>query len=158
MTPSRLLTYPNPLGFQQSTEIRRRRNPKRRAEDGNRATFLDLISANLPFLLRFAYGFFAIGIAGVLGVLVAPVLDPRGQRLASALLFHRRKRSDFVIHPLHLSHLFACHIINHLLVCMFFTFLQGKIYWLFGWEYRKPERVPPSCPYKPASQKIVDVS
>ncbi|RZS27087.1 hypothetical protein BHM03_00060524, partial [Ensete ventricosum] len=69
----------------------------------------------------------------VLGVLVAPVLDPRGQRLASALLFHRRKRSDFVIHP-------------------------GKIYWLFGWEYRKPERVPPSCPYKPASQKIVDVS
>lgn len=36
--------------------------------------------------------------------------------------------------------------------------MQGKIYRLFGWEYRKPERVPPTCPYKPAAQKNIEVS
>ncbi|CAD5188852.1 unnamed protein product [Musa acuminata subsp. malaccensis] len=41
---------------------------------------------------------------------------------------------------------------------LLFYFIVGKIYWLFGWEYRKPERVPPSCPYKPAVKKIVDGS
>lgn len=29
----------------------------------------------------------------------------------------------------------------------------SKVYRLFGWEYRRPERVPPACPYKPAAQK-----
>ncbi|CAI0469225.1 unnamed protein product [Linum tenue] len=24
---------------------------------------------------------------------------------------------------------------------------------MFGWEYRKPERAPPACPYKPAARK-----
>ncbi|OAY81122.1 hypothetical protein ACMD2_06752 [Ananas comosus] len=33
---------------------------------------------------------------------------------------------------------------------------RGKIYRLFGWEYRKPERVPPTCPYKPAAQKNIE--
>lgn len=30
---------------------------------------------------------------------------------------------------------------------------MGKVYRLFGWEYRKPEIAPPACPYKPAAQK-----
>ncbi|KAJ0966656.1 hypothetical protein J5N97_023573 [Dioscorea zingiberensis] len=34
-------------------------------------------------------------------------------------------------------------------------FILAKVYGLFGWEYRKPERVPPACPYKPASNKNV---
>ncbi|MBA0625213.1 hypothetical protein Godav_010440 [Gossypium davidsonii] len=29
---------------------------------------------------------------------------------------------------------------------------MGKIYRLLGWEYRKPERAPPACPYKPAAK------
>ncbi|XP_073102120.1 uncharacterized protein [Elaeis guineensis] len=32
-------------------------------------------------------------------------------------------------------------------------FILGKVYRLFGWEYRKPERVPPACPYKPVKEK-----
>ncbi|XP_039134552.1 uncharacterized protein LOC120271934 [Dioscorea cayenensis subsp. rotundata] len=32
-------------------------------------------------------------------------------------------------------------------------FILTKVYGLFGWEYRKPERVPPACPYRPASNK-----
>ncbi|KMZ58257.1 hypothetical protein ZOSMA_78G00250 [Zostera marina] len=30
-----------------------------------------------------------------------------------------------------------------------FYFIVGKVYHLLGWEYRKPERVPASCPYRP---------
>ncbi|KAK1261211.1 hypothetical protein QJS04_geneDACA002161 [Acorus gramineus] len=29
----------------------------------------------------------------------------------------------------------------------------SKVYRLFGWEYRKPERAPAACPYKPAVAK-----
>uniref|UniRef100_A0A0D9VMV7 DUF4408 domain-containing protein n=1 Tax=Leersia perrieri TaxID=77586 RepID=A0A0D9VMV7_9ORYZ len=29
--------------------------------------------------------------------------------------------------------------------------LLSKIYRLFGWEYRRPERAPPACPFKPAA-------
>ncbi|KAG6479233.1 hypothetical protein ZIOFF_062695 [Zingiber officinale] len=36
----------------------------------------------------------------------------------------------------------------------FIILLQGKIYSLFGWEYRKPARVPAACPYKPASKNV----
>ncbi|KAG6528582.1 hypothetical protein ZIOFF_010761 [Zingiber officinale] len=36
----------------------------------------------------------------------------------------------------------------------FIILLQGKIYRLFGWEYRKPARVPAACPYKPASKNV----
>ncbi|CAI0469224.1 unnamed protein product [Linum tenue] len=32
-------------------------------------------------------------------------------------------------------------------------FTRAKIYAMFGWEYRKPERAPPACPYKPAARK-----
>lgn len=35
---------------------------------------------------------------------------------------------------------------------------QGKIYGVFGWEYRKPERVPPACPYKPAAKKVSEMT
>ncbi|TKY62115.1 hypothetical protein E2542_SST11971 [Spatholobus suberectus] len=34
-----------------------------------------------------------------------------------------------------------------------FYYVMGKVYWLFGWEYRKPERVPPACPYKSAVKR-----
>ncbi|TVU27634.1 hypothetical protein EJB05_19129 [Eragrostis curvula] len=35
----------------------------------------------------------------------------------------------------------------------FLSLWQSKVYGLFGWEYRRPERVPPACPYKPAAKK-----
>ncbi|KAL6633284.1 hypothetical protein ACP70R_025955 [Stipagrostis hirtigluma subsp. patula] len=34
-----------------------------------------------------------------------------------------------------------------------FDLILSKVYRLFGWEYRRPERVPPACPYKPAAKK-----
>lgn len=43
------------------------------------------------------------------------------------------------------------------LICLL-AVIQSKVYRLFGWEYRRPERVPPACPYKPAAQKNDDVS
>ena len=46
--------------------------------------------------------------------------------------------------------LFLVPIVN-LLPILFYYFL-GKIYGLLGWEYRKPERVAPACPYKPAAK------
>lgn len=35
----------------------------------------------------------------------------------------------------------------------FWRLLQAKVYGFFGWEYRKPERAPPACPYKPSTAK-----
>ncbi|PIA29102.1 hypothetical protein AQUCO_06200001v1, partial [Aquilegia coerulea] len=43
--------------------------------------------------------------------------------------------------------LFFIPIINAL--PLLFDFLMGKLYLVMGWEYKKPERVPPACPYKP---------
>ncbi|XP_062221457.1 uncharacterized protein LOC133920877 [Phragmites australis] len=34
-----------------------------------------------------------------------------------------------------------------------FDLILRKVYQLLGWEYRRPERVPPACPYKPAAKK-----
>ncbi|KAG2662673.1 uncharacterized protein LOC120650461 [Panicum virgatum] len=34
-----------------------------------------------------------------------------------------------------------------------FDLILSKVYRLFGWEYRRPERAPPACPYKPAAKK-----
>ncbi|OEL38062.1 hypothetical protein BAE44_0000918, partial [Dichanthelium oligosanthes] len=34
-----------------------------------------------------------------------------------------------------------------------FDLILSKVYRLLGWEYRRPERVPPACPYKPAAKK-----
>ncbi|XP_027069109.1 uncharacterized protein LOC113774730 [Coffea eugenioides] len=47
--------------------------------------------------------------------------------------------------------LFLVPIVN--LLPLLFDFIMGKIYRLFGWEYRKPERAPPACPYKPSATK-----
>ncbi|XAR69149.1 hypothetical protein NMG60_11000633 [Bertholletia excelsa] len=47
--------------------------------------------------------------------------------------------------------LFLVPIVN--ILPLFFDFIMGKIYGLLGWEYRKPERAPPACPYKPAANK-----
>ncbi|KAI3917135.1 hypothetical protein MKX01_003584 [Papaver californicum] len=48
--------------------------------------------------------------------------------------------------------LFLIPIVN--LLPLLFDVLMARIYRLLGWEYRKPERVPPACPYKPsAAQK-----
>ncbi|KAF5192975.1 transmembrane protein [Thalictrum thalictroides] len=43
--------------------------------------------------------------------------------------------------------LFFIPIINAL--PLLFDFLMGKLYRVMGWEYKKPERVAPACPYKP---------
>ncbi|CAD5168334.1 unnamed protein product, partial [Musa acuminata subsp. malaccensis] len=52
--------------------------------------------------------------------------------------------------------LFLIPVVNAL--PLLFDVIVGKIYHLFGWEYRKPERVPPACPYKPASKKNGDLN
>ncbi|XP_010267218.1 PREDICTED: uncharacterized protein LOC104604536 [Nelumbo nucifera] len=51
--------------------------------------------------------------------------------------------------------LFLVPIVN--ILPLLFDFIMAKIYRLFGWEYRKPERVPPSCPYKPVTKKDAKV-
>ncbi|CAK8571650.1 unnamed protein product [Lathyrus sativus] len=48
--------------------------------------------------------------------------------------------------------LFLVPIVNFL--PLVFDFLMGKIYAVFGWEYRKPERAPPACPIKPSNKTI----
>jgi hypothetical protein len=48
--------------------------------------------------------------------------------------------------------IFLIPIVN--LLPLLFDLLMGKIYALFGKEYRRPERVPAACPYKPASKKV----
>ncbi|KAG8072975.1 hypothetical protein GUJ93_ZPchr0006g45584 [Zizania palustris] len=47
--------------------------------------------------------------------------------------------------------LFLIPVVNAL--PLLFHLVLGRIYQLFGWEYRRPERVPPACPYKPAAKK-----
>ncbi|PSS23693.1 Serine/threonine-protein phosphatase 2A activator 1 like, partial [Actinidia chinensis var. chinensis] len=47
--------------------------------------------------------------------------------------------------------LFLVPIIN--LLPILFYFIMGKVYRLFGWEYRKPVRATPACPYKPVANK-----
>ncbi|KAA8516580.1 hypothetical protein F0562_016914 [Nyssa sinensis] len=47
--------------------------------------------------------------------------------------------------------LFLVPIVN--ILPLLFYYIMGKVYGLFGWEYRKPERAPPACPYKPAANK-----
>ncbi|GAB4856608.1 hypothetical protein Ancab_014524 [Ancistrocladus abbreviatus] len=47
--------------------------------------------------------------------------------------------------------LFLIPVVNAL--PLLFDFLMAKVYWLFGWEYRKPERAPPACPYRPAASR-----
>ncbi|CAN6478315.1 unnamed protein product [Victoria cruziana] len=46
--------------------------------------------------------------------------------------------------------LFLVPIVN--ILPLLFDFLMARVYKLFGWEYRKPERAPPACPYRPSSQ------
>ncbi|KMT13196.1 hypothetical protein BVRB_4g086000 [Beta vulgaris subsp. vulgaris] len=43
--------------------------------------------------------------------------------------------------------LFLIPVVNAL--PLLFHILMARVYRLLGWEYRKPERVPPACPYKP---------
>ncbi|XP_059462229.1 uncharacterized protein LOC132191298 [Corylus avellana] len=46
--------------------------------------------------------------------------------------------------------LFLVPIVN--ILPLLFYYIMGKVYGILGWEYRKPERVPPACPYKPAAK------
>ncbi|KAK7392435.1 hypothetical protein VNO78_20874 [Psophocarpus tetragonolobus] len=48
--------------------------------------------------------------------------------------------------------LFLVPIVN--ILPLLFDFIMGKIYRVFGWEYRKPERAPPACPYKPPTNRV----
>ncbi|CAK9145985.1 unnamed protein product [Ilex paraguariensis] len=45
--------------------------------------------------------------------------------------------------------LFLVPIVN--ILPLLFDFIIGKVYRMLGWEYRKPERAPAACPYKPAA-------
>ncbi|XP_073157112.1 uncharacterized protein [Henckelia pumila] len=45
--------------------------------------------------------------------------------------------------------LFLVPIVN--LLPILFDYIMAKVYRLFGWEYRKPERAPPACPFKPSA-------
>ncbi|XP_073316952.1 uncharacterized protein [Primulina huaijiensis] len=45
--------------------------------------------------------------------------------------------------------LFLVPIVN--LLPILFDYIMAKIYRLFGWEFRKPERAPPACPYNPSA-------
>ncbi|XP_051114090.1 uncharacterized protein LOC127239805 [Andrographis paniculata] len=47
--------------------------------------------------------------------------------------------------------LFIVPIVN--LLPLIFDVIMAKVYRLFGWEYRKPERAPPACPMKPSASK-----
>uniref|UniRef100_A0A2N9INM9 Transmembrane protein n=1 Tax=Fagus sylvatica TaxID=28930 RepID=A0A2N9INM9_FAGSY len=44
--------------------------------------------------------------------------------------------------------LFLVPIVN--ILPLLFHYILGKVYGLLGWEYRKPVRAPPACPFKPA--------
>lgn len=47
--------------------------------------------------------------------------------------------------------LFLIPVVNALPLLL--DFILGKLYGLFGWEYKKPVRVPPACPYKPTNTR-----
>ncbi|KAL3825854.1 hypothetical protein ACJIZ3_021883 [Penstemon smallii] len=47
--------------------------------------------------------------------------------------------------------LFLVPIVN--LLPILFDLIMAKVYKLFGWEYRKPQRAPPACPIKPSVSK-----
>ncbi|GKV46298.1 hypothetical protein SLEP1_g53289 [Rubroshorea leprosula] len=49
--------------------------------------------------------------------------------------------------------LFLVPIVN--ILPLLFHYIMGKIYGVFGWEYRKPVRVPPACPYRPRKDVTV---
>ncbi|XP_068648360.1 uncharacterized protein [Aristolochia californica] len=52
--------------------------------------------------------------------------------------------------------LFLIPVVNAL--PLLFDIILTKVYRLFGWEYLKPERAPPACPYKPIGKKDVKAS
>ncbi|KAH1227682.1 hypothetical protein GmHk_10G027856 [Glycine max] len=52
--------------------------------------------------------------------------------------------------------LFLVPIVN--ILPLLFHFIMGKIYRVFGWEYRKPERAPPACPFKPPANRVSEAS
>ncbi|KAI3795847.1 hypothetical protein L1987_38507 [Smallanthus sonchifolius] len=43
--------------------------------------------------------------------------------------------------------LFLVPIVN--LLPLVFDIIMARVYRVLGWEYRKPDRAPPACPYKP---------
>ncbi|XP_030452428.1 uncharacterized protein LOC115674224 [Syzygium oleosum] len=45
--------------------------------------------------------------------------------------------------------LFLVPIVN--LLPLLLDIIMARVYALFGWEYRKPVRTPPACPYKPTA-------
>ncbi|KAL9266407.1 hypothetical protein AKJ16_DCAP16470 [Drosera capensis] len=49
--------------------------------------------------------------------------------------------------------LFLIPIVNALPLLFDLIMVRARVYGLLGWEYRKPERVPPACTYKPAAAK-----
>ncbi|CAN7069856.1 unnamed protein product [Brassica rapa subsp. trilocularis] len=52
--------------------------------------------------------------------------------------------------------LFLVPLIN--LLPRIIDFLMAKVYAWLGWEYRKPARVPPACPFKPNDNNSTKVT
>ncbi|CAN7141957.1 uncharacterized protein LOC103847379 [Brassica rapa] len=52
--------------------------------------------------------------------------------------------------------LFLVPLIN--LLPRIIDFLMAKVYGWLGWEYRKPARVPPACPFKPNDNNSTKVT
>lgn len=79
-------------------------------------------------------------------MLVTSVPRPNRQSVTLDLLFSQgNNQQNSAIH-------FPFNLYIYFLNFLFLS--QGKIYALFGWEYRKPERAPPACPYKPPASSI----
>nr|XP_015627176.2 uncharacterized protein LOC4331199 [Oryza sativa Japonica Group] len=81
-------------------------------------------------------------------VLLVPASKSRARRAAS----HPAKatRSGDMVCLACLLPLFLIPVVNAL--PLLFHLILSKIYRLFGWEYRRPERAPPACPFKPAAK------
>ncbi|KAL8168259.1 hypothetical protein V2J09_009758 [Rumex salicifolius] len=50
--------------------------------------------------------------------------------------------------------LFLIPVVNAL--PLLFYIIMARVYRLFGWEYVRPERTPPACPFKPAAKKNIE--
>lgn len=85
-------------------------------------------------------------------LLAASVLGPHRQHIASSLLLsHGNFRVSVSPSRSPLILLFFLGWIESNFLSLMQN--QAKVYRLFGWEYRKPERAPPACPYKPLPKK-----
>ena len=113
-------------------------------------------------------------LSGLLGMSVTAFPRTHRQRSSCSLLLLHRKTHPLLSLPIHLCPICVLYIYIYIynkfqlywginFISNFYFSIcknwQGKVYALFGWEYKKPERAPPACPYKPAvTKKDIKVS